>query len=202
MRWLAFIALMLPLLGFAAEPLGRLFYTPQQRATLDNARGQKIKIDVETETPTSPENISVNGVIERSDGQSTVWINNRPVNEKRATSGIKIIGRSADNASVTLQLPQSSRSVDVKVGQNLDATSGHVQENYQKPPPPVMQKKTAPSAQSEQQNALATPAPSSEKPKSRISSTETDDEAASEPSPQADEQSANPTTQKSLQNQN
>lgn len=60
MRWLAFIIFMLPLVSSAAEPLGRLFFTPQQRATLDNARGQKIKIDVEvepeTETPAPPGN--------------------------------------------------------------------------------------------------------------------------------------------------
>ncbi len=191
MRWLAFIAMMLPLVSSAAEPLGRLFYTPEQRATLDNARRQNIKIEVETETPTPPENISVNGVIKRSDGQSTVWINNRPLNEKRAPSGIKIIGRSADNTSVTLQLPQSSHNVDLKVGQNLDATSGQIQESYQRSPPlPVIQKKTASSAQSEQQSVLATPAPSSEKPKSRISSMEADDEVVSGPPPQTDEQPA------------
>ncbi|MGH8716012.1 MAG: hypothetical protein ACREUI_04675 [Burkholderiales bacterium] len=199
MKWLAFITLMLPLLSSAAEPLGRLFYTPQQRSTLDNARRQNIKVDVVTETP-APENISVNGVIKRSDGQSTVWINNQPLNERRAPNGITIISRGADDASVTLQLPQSSRNVNLKVGQNLDATSGKIQENYQRPPlPPVIQKKTAPSAQSAQQNAFATPAPTSEKPKSRISSREEDDEVVSEPPPQTDEQPANPSTQQSDQ---
>ena len=196
MKWLAFITLMLPLLSSAAEPLGRLFYTPQQRATLDNARRQNIKIEVVTETPALPEKISVNGVIQRSDGKSTVWINNRPLNEKYAPNGITIISRSADNASVTLQLPQSNRNVNVKVGQNLDATSGHIQESYQRPQlPPVIQKKTAPSAQSSKQSALATPAPAYEKPKSRSSSTEADDEVVSEPPPQTDEQVAVPSTQ-------
>ena len=200
MRWLAFITLMLPLAGSAAEPLGRLFYTPQQRATLDSARRQNIKVDIVTETPTSPENVSVNGVIKRSDGQSTVWINNQPLNEKRAPNGITIINRSADDASVTLQLPQSRRNVNLKVGQNLDATSGKIQENYQRPPlPPAIQKKTAPSAPSAQQNALATPAPTSKKPKSRISPMEEDDEVVSEPPPQTDEQPANPSTQQPVQ---
>jgi len=188
MRWLALIALLLPLFGSAAEPLGRLFFTPQQRATLDNARHQKIRIiEVEPEAPAPPENISVNGVVKRSDGQSTVWINNRPLKENRAPSGVKVISRNAENASVTLKLPQSSRNVDVKVGQSLDATTGHIKERYQMPPPPVTRKKTAPSAQGEQQNALAAPAPFSEKPKSRISDPEADDEAASEPASQTDE---------------
>lgn len=200
MRWLAFITLMLPLVVSAAEPLGRLFYTPQQRTTLDSARRQNIKVDIATETPTSPENISVNGVIKRSDGQSTVWINNHPINEKRAPNGITIISRSADNASVTLQLPQSSRYVDLKVGQSLDATSGKIQESYQRPPlTPVFRNKAAPSAQSAQQNSFVTPAPTSQKPKSRISSMEEDDEVVSEPPPQTDEQPANPSTQQSVQ---
>jgi len=196
MRWLAFIIFMLPLVSSAAEPLGRLFFTPQQRATLDNARGQKIKIDVEVEpeTPAPLEIISVNGVIKRSDGQSTVWINNRPLNEKRAPSGIKIISRSADDARVTLQLPQSSRNVDLKVGQNLDAITGQIQENYQRAPmPPLNEKITAPSAQSAQPNA--TPAPTSKTTKSRIFSTEADDEVVSEPPPQIDEQPAKSSTQ-------
>ena len=200
MRWLAFITLMLPLVSFSAEPLGRLFFTPQQRATLDNSRGQNIKIEVETETP-AVEIISVNGVIKRSDGQSTVWINNHPLNEKRAPSGIKIISRSADDASVTLQLPQSSRNVDLKVGQNLDTASGQIQESYQRAPLlPVNEKKTVPpSAQSAQQNALATTAPTSKKPKSRISAREADDEVYSEPPPQTDEQPANSSTQQPVQ---
>jgi len=196
MRWLAFIAFMLPLVSSAAEPLGRLFFTPQQRSTLDNARGQNIKIDVEVEpeTPTPLEIISVNGMIKRSDGKSTVWINNRPLNEMHTPSGIKIISRSADDARVTLQLPQSSRNVDLKVGQNLDAITGQIQESYQRPPmPPLNEKITAPSVQSSQPNAA--PAPSSKKTKSRISSTEADDEVDSEPPPQIDEQPAKSSTQ-------
>ena len=199
MRWLAFITLMLPLVSFSAEPLGRLFFTPQQRATLDNSRGQKIKIEVETvETePPAMEIISFNGVIKRSDGQSTVWINHHPLNEKRAPSGIKIISRSVDDASVTLQLPQSSSNVDLKVGQNLDTASGQIQESYQRSSQlPVNEKKTVPpSAQSAQQNALASPAPKSKKPKSKISAKEAGDEFESEPPPQTDEQPANSSTQ-------
>lgn len=196
MRWLAFITLMLPLVSSAAEPLGRLFFTPQQRSTLDNARGQNIKINVEVEpeTPTPLEIISVNGMIKRSDGQSTVWINNRPLNEKRSPSGIKIISRSTDDARVTLQLPQSSRNVDLKVGQNLDAITGQIQESYQRPPMPALNEKiTAPSAQSAQPNAA--PAPTSKKTKSRISATEADDEVVSVPPPQIDEQPAKSSTQ-------
>ena len=199
MRWLAFITLMLPLISSAAEPLGRLFFTPEQRATLDNARRQNIKIEVETEMPTL-EIISVNGLIQRSDGLSTVWINNQPLNEKRAPSGIKIISRSSHDARVTLQLPQSSRNVDLKVGQNLDAISGQIHESYQRPPlPPLREKITAPSAQSIQPNAFATPAPTSEKSKSRISARQADDEVVSEPPPQTDEQPANSSTQQSVQ---
>ena len=195
MRWLVFISLMVPLVSFAAEPLGRLFYTPQQRAILDNARHQKIRVEVETESPTVPENISVNGVIKRSDGQSTVWINNRPLTDKRAPNGIKIISRDAENASVKLQMPQSSRNVNVKVGQNLDATSGRIQESYQNPPPPVIQRKTASSTQSAQQRTLESPASTNENPKSTAPPTEAGDDVASEPPLQTDEQSAKPSTQ-------
>ena len=74
----------------AEEPLGRLFFTPAQRAQLDVARKQRARTTLATEraeeatsaAPT-PQTITYDGVVQRSDGKSTVWINSRPAHEKR-----------------------------------------------------------------------------------------------------------------------
>ncbi|MGH8750115.1 MAG: hypothetical protein ACREUV_00245 [Burkholderiales bacterium] len=183
MRWFAAILLLLlPLASMAAEPVGRLFFTPAQRATLDNARRQNIKINVETETPAF-EIISVNGVVKRSDGESIVWINNKPMSDKQAVSGIKITPHRGDDARVNLQLQQSGREVDLRVGQNLDAVSGQILESYQQPVAAAVVEKKESVAEKKQPAAGVT-----EKTKSRTSLRKTDDEPIAESVAQPAEQ--------------
>ncbi len=69
--------------GFAvqttAKPLpGRLFYTPAQRDMLVNARAHKVTEIQKTYTPPESAPMSFDGVITRSDGVATHWINGRP----------------------------------------------------------------------------------------------------------------------------
>ncbi|MGH8743000.1 MAG: hypothetical protein ACREUY_01840 [Burkholderiales bacterium] len=182
MKRVAMLLLLLPFSSASAEPIGRLFFTPEQRATMDNARRQKIKIDVETEAPVM-ENISVNGVVKRSDGESIVWINNRPIRNRQAPGGFKITP--TDSARVNVQLPQSNRSVDMKVGQSLNAASGRIAESYQIPALTAVPEKKITATEKPQ------PAAPSEKIKSRISS-KADEEAVREPSAPDNEQPASP----------
>ena len=63
------------LMGFlnsapAAEPLGRLFFTPQQRQDLDRRRQANIQESAATVNST----LTVNGQVSRSRGKNTVWI--------------------------------------------------------------------------------------------------------------------------------
>ena len=183
MKRVAMLLLLLPFAGASADPIGRLFFTPEQRATLDNARRQNIKIDVETEAP-AMENIKVNGVVKRSDGESIVWINNRPIRNRQAPGGYKITP--TDSARVNVQLPQSHRSVDMKVGQSLNAASGRIAESYQIPAQTAGTEKKITAVEKPQ------PAAPTEKLKSRISS-KADEEAVREPSAPDNEQPAIPT---------
>ncbi len=121
----------------AAEPLGRLFFTPDQRATLDTARSKKTRVNLETEAtvekppaPPAPEVVTYGGLVRRSDGKATIWLNNQAINEKDVRSGTTLVGRVRPDGSVTVQSPQSGRSVDLKVGQSAELLSGTVQENY------------------------------------------------------------------------
>jgi hypothetical protein len=119
----------------AQERLGRLFFTPAQRASLDVARSQRARTALATEkteqeaTPV-PQTITYSGVLRRSDGKTTVWINNQPVHDRESAGAATIVGRVRPDGSVTLQVPQSGRSVILKPGQSVELLSGAVEEGY------------------------------------------------------------------------
>jgi hypothetical protein len=123
----------------AAEPAGRLFFTPAQRAALDVARTQRARATLSTEKNEQeaapvPQTITYGGVVQRSDGKSTVWFNNQPVNDREALGGAAIVGRVRPDGSVTLQVMQSGRSVSLKPGQSVELLSGAVEEGYSRSP--------------------------------------------------------------------
>lgn len=117
----------------AQERLGRLFFTPAQRASLDVARSQRARAALSTEKPEQeaapvPQTITYSGVLRRSDGKTTVWINNQPVNDQESAGAAAIVGQVRRDGSVMLQVPQSGRSVILKPGQSVELLSGAVEE--------------------------------------------------------------------------
>jgi len=64
-----------PNLAAAAE-LGRLFYTPAQRAQLESARAHHVSQFVSQTKPASPP-LRYDGVVIRSDGQTTRWVDGK-----------------------------------------------------------------------------------------------------------------------------
>ena len=121
-----------PAYAAGAEELGRLFFTPAQRATLDNARKQNIRSEIgnDAEQPATPlpQNVSVNGVIRRSDGKNTIWLNNRVVTERQSGALSAAVGKN-DNR-VRLSVPENGKNVELKVGQSVEIVSGTIGENY------------------------------------------------------------------------
>jgi len=121
------------------ERPGRLFFTPAQRASLDVARSQRARAALDTEKTEQeaapvPQTITYGGMVRRSDGKSTVWFNNQPVNDREALGGAAIVGRVRADGSVTLQVPQTGRSVSLKPGQSVELLSGAVEEGYSRSP--------------------------------------------------------------------
>jgi hypothetical protein len=116
-----------------AAELGRLFYTPAQRTQLDTLRSQKNIAPPAPEVkdaPAVPDTVTYGGVVRRSDGRSTVWINNRAVNDGKPLDELSISSRVRPDHSVTLQLPQAPGVVKLKVGQSIDVTTGTIAEPY------------------------------------------------------------------------
>ena len=141
------IVLMLCAGSAASAELGRLFFTPAQRATLDNARKQNLAIEIGNDNEQAappppapvPQNVSVNGLVRRSDGKSTVWLNNRAVTDN--AGGIDVSTLKNDDR-VKLSVPGSGRSVDLKVGQTVEIVSGTIEEAYARRTPPQPAAKT------------------------------------------------------------
>jgi hypothetical protein len=134
--------------GFAQEPsLGRLFLTPEQRATLDNARRNRIRAEALAATvdrkPKIPpaRSVTINGIVSRSDGESTIWVNGHPT-EGQTEDGMRVTISPGSQSSVVLREPEKGRRVRLKVGQKADLISGRIQEPYEQrrtpvaPPPP------------------------------------------------------------------
>lgn len=81
--WLGLLSLLGGVHGGAmaapGQPIpGRLFYTPAQRAMLINARTHKVTEIQKSISPPVASPVRFDGVITRSDGVTTHWINGRP----------------------------------------------------------------------------------------------------------------------------
>lgn len=111
-----------------SDDLGRIFFTPEQRALLELAR--------RTQTAGGPSEagggLTLNGILTRSDGRQTVWINGRPHPDARA--------RAPGTALIPLETGQQVR---LRVGQTLDPVTGRVVEPYRLPRPPAAPDKPA-----------------------------------------------------------
>lgn len=108
-----------------AEPLGRLFFNPDERAMLDRMR-QKSSGSMVSAT----EQITLNGIVRRSSGKSTIWINQVPQRENENPQGVTIQQGKTSKPSAVLLLP-SGKKVEIKPGQTFDAGKGKIREGYQ-----------------------------------------------------------------------
>ena len=109
--------------GFAAQPVGRLFYTPQQRLQIDRQHKSLAAPRVHDVV----KNTHYNGYVMRSDGVNTMWVDGKT--------------RFVDHAvqhSGQLELPAMPA---LKPGQAFDSRTGRILEPYemaQPIEPPVM----------------------------------------------------------------
>ncbi len=113
----------------AADAVGRLFFTPAQRAQLDLARSQKIVATQAKEEPV-PEFVTYNGIVRHGDGKATVWVNNKAMSDVELNTAQPLTGRIDRNGQILLQAAQAAGSLQLKVGQSAELLSGRVDEAY------------------------------------------------------------------------
>jgi hypothetical protein len=130
MRTAATIALLAMLLaagGVRAQELGRLFFTPEQRAALDARRKARVP-DKPAATPQADSPITrVNGAVQRSGGKSTVWVNGEALPEG-AQAGSAQIAPHTGQGRVSLPAGEGPQRYDLRVGESLDRGSGEVKD--------------------------------------------------------------------------
>ncbi len=134
------------------HPRGRMLFTPAQRAQHDVARTQRAPTthatekteEVLTAAPVA-QSITYDGMVRRSDGKSTVFLNSRPVHDKEP-AGAVVVGRIRADGGVSLQMPQSGRTVELKPGQSIELLSGAIEESFSRKPAAQPEPKPAPDA--------------------------------------------------------
>lgn len=116
----------------AADSTERLFFTPQERAALDLQRNTGDgAVSVETVgAPLLGREITLNGIVKRSGGKSTVWVNGVPQGEVEPAYGPKILTRQARLPTVPVFVPALGKTANLKVGQTLDTGNGEIRENF------------------------------------------------------------------------
>ncbi len=132
MRTLLTLALVLPIHTHAAESVtvGRLFFTPEQRAQLDTLRIKKV-VATQTKDEPAPEVVTYNGIVRRSDGKATVWVNNKAMTEGELSTAESVSGRISRDGQILLGSPASGAGkMQLKVGQSAELLSGRVGESY------------------------------------------------------------------------
>jgi len=109
----------------AAQELGRLFFTPEQRAELDARRRARVP-DKPAAVVASP-TTRLDGYVKRSGAPSTVWLNGEPLPEgpgqaPRIGTGSRSEGR------VAVTVGDSGARIGLKPGEVLDLGSGEIRD--------------------------------------------------------------------------
>ena len=107
-----------------AQELGRLFFTPEQRAALDARRKARVP-DKAAAAPATESPVSrVDGAVERSGGKSTVWVNGEVIPEDSQAEGARVTRRGPNPGRVSIPAGEGGQRYDVRVGESVDRSSG------------------------------------------------------------------------------
>ena len=105
----------------AEESLGRLFLTPERRNALEQQRQYNIK---EQETVQGA-SISLDGVLVRSSGKKTVWINGQAQHDNNNSLGLNTGVAPGDAARAGISA-NGERQTNLRVGQTVNRATGEI----------------------------------------------------------------------------
>jgi hypothetical protein len=121
-RAMVLLVLALAAAAAQAEELGRLFFTPEQRAALDARRRARVP-DNPASVVASPVT-RVDGFVKRSAGPSTIWINGEWTTENAPEAP-----RLAEpSPGVSVSSGENGARVRLKPGETLDRGNGEVRD--------------------------------------------------------------------------
>jgi hypothetical protein len=103
-------------------PLGKLFFTPEQRNALDQQRRYKLKAIKTLEGET----LRIDGVMLRSSGKKTYWVNGQAQHDNETPSGVAITSRRQTPGQATV-MPSGEKETPLRVGETLNRATGEKQ---------------------------------------------------------------------------
>ena len=116
-RWLAALALIPATCcpPAVAGDLGRLFFTPERRQQLDhqrqfNVREQAVRVD-----PT----LTIDGIVTRSSGKRTVWINGVSQSENNSAPGLSVHANRYHPGDVSVR-GDGTAAASARVGETIN----------------------------------------------------------------------------------
>ena len=119
------LLLLVPAGQAAAQELGRLFFTPEQRDALDARRKARLpdKPAASAPSPTT----RIDGYVQRSRGKSTVWVNGEAVPDGTQPEGLRL-RRGTDASRVGVTIGEDGLRREMRVGETLDRATGEVKD--------------------------------------------------------------------------
>jgi hypothetical protein len=123
-RYTPLIALLITLTltpnASAEEALGRLFFTPERRQALDRQRQLNIQDTIEVN---QDPRLTINGIVTRSSGKRTSWINGTAQNEHVMAGGVTVTPRARDPGQVVVEASDSP-ATNARVGETINRSTG------------------------------------------------------------------------------
>jgi hypothetical protein len=117
---LATLAMLAPACAADAPELGRLFFTPEKRTTLERQR----TFNIQEAQALQGNSMSLDGVVYRSGGKSTVWINRQAQTENESPrTGVSAVLSPKTPGSAMLA-PGEEAPAQLKVGETINRATG------------------------------------------------------------------------------
>jgi hypothetical protein len=122
MRVLALVTAALMTVPCAGQELGRLFFSPAERAALDAEREAGATRPVAAKTPVP---LRIDGYVRRSGGGATLWVNGAPL-AGGSLEDVHMAPATGQPGEVVVTRRAQGSGLRVKVGSTFDAGSGAV----------------------------------------------------------------------------
>ena len=118
-----------------ADSSGRLFTTSEQRAELDKMRRhshhKRVGKSWAENAAVAKKSLAINGVVVRSDGKNTAWVNGKSnLKTNKPEVGVEIYSQNIKSDSVTITLSNLNKWVTLKPGQIVDPVTGKISDSY------------------------------------------------------------------------
>jgi hypothetical protein len=101
-----------------SQEIGRLFFTPDQRAALDARRRARVPDKPSVSPVVASPTTRLDGYVRRSQGPSTVWVNGNTVDEASPGS----------DSRVSVPVGDGGARVPLRPGETLDRGTGEVRD--------------------------------------------------------------------------